>query len=609
VILTIDFETYYDKEFSLSKLTTEEYVRDDRFEVIGVSVQVGEQKPEWFTGTFEETKKWLEQFSWSDSLVIAHNAMFDAAILTWRFGFKPRGWLDTLCMARAVHGMDVGNSLAKLSEYYGLGIKGTEVVAAMGKRREDFSAYDMEKYGGYCKNDVELTYKLFACLEEHFGPVELKLIDLTVRMFSEPALELDVPILEQHLETVKDKKQKLLDACSADLENLMSNQKFAEKLRELGVDPPMKISLTTARETFAFAKTDEGFKELMDHPNEEVQALVAARLGNKSTLEETRTQRFMDIGKRGSLPVPLKYYAARTGRWGGSDQINMQNLPRKSPIKSALKPPSGYVIIDADSSQIEARTLAWLSGQKDLVQAFEKGEDVYKIMASKIYNKGIEEITDDERFVGKTAILGCGYGLGADKLHMQLKTFGKNIPVDSCKIIIDAYRKSYPMIPKLWKQGDSCLEALAKDQGTEFGAQPQALKFLPMVGFDLPSGLQIRYPELRRIQDPARYSEEYAYKTKTGFVKIYGGKVVENVCQAIARCAIGEQMLRVAKQYKVVMTVHDSIIAIAPTEEKEEAAKYVQECMKWRPKWAQTLPLNCEVKYGDSYGTTSKYTG
>jgi DNA polymerase I-like protein with 3'-5' exonuclease and polymerase domains len=609
MLITVDFESFYDKEFSLSKITTEDYVRDDRFEVIGVGVKVNEEPAQWFSGTFEETKQWLEQFPWAESLVLAHNAMFDAAILTWRFGIKPKGWLDTLCMARAVHGMEVGNSLAKLSEYYELGAKGTEVVAALGKRREDFSEYDLAQYGGYCKNDVELTYKLFGCLEGYFKPSELKLIDLTVKMFSEPVLELDLPILEQHLEEVKDKKQKLLDACSTELDALMSNQKFAEKLRELGVDPPMKISNTTGKEAYAFAKTDEGFKELMEHPDEQVQALVAARLGNKSTLAETRTQRFIDIGKRGKLPVPLKYYAARTGRWGGADQVNLQNLPRKSPIKTAIKPPSGFILIDADSSQIEARTLAWLSGQNDLVEAFEKGEDVYKIMASKIYNKEVEDITDDERFVGKTAILGCGYGLGADKLHIQLKTFNRDVPVDACRRIIDAYRRAYPAIPMLWKQGDSCLEALAKDQGTVFGAQPQAVNFLPMIGFDLPSGLQIRYPELRRIHDPARYSDEYAYQTKTGFVKIYGGKVVENVCQAVARCAIGEQMLRVAKRYKVAMTVHDSIIAIAPVEEKEQAAKYVQECMRWRPKWAQTLPLNCEVKYGDSYGTTSKYTG
>jgi hypothetical protein len=317
MLICLDFETFYDKAFSLTKLTTEEYVRDAQFEVIGVGVKVDEGPTAWFSGTFEETKTWLEQFDWANSLALAHNAMFDAAILTWRFGIKPKGWLDTLCMARAVHGTDVGNSLAKLSEYYELGAKGTEVVAAMGKRRGDFSTQELAQYGGYCKNDVELTYKLFTCLVEHFESGELKLIDLTVRMFSEPVLELDLPILEQHLEEVKDKKQKLLDSCTAELDTLMSNQKFADKLRELGVDPPMKFSPTTGKEAYAFAKTDEGFKELLEHPSEEVQALVAARLGNKTTLEETRTQRFIDISKRGALPVPLKYYAARTGRWGG----------------------------------------------------------------------------------------------------------------------------------------------------------------------------------------------------------------------------------------------------------------------------------------------------
>jgi DNA polymerase len=614
MIITIDFETYYDKEFSLSKMTTEEYVRDDRFEVIGVGVKVDEAEPEWFSGTHEETADFLAKFDWANSFVLAHNMMFDGAILSWRFGIKPMAWLDTLCMARAVDN-ESSNSLAKLAQRLGVGQKGTEVLMAMGKRRVSFTTEEMARYGEYCCNDVNLCYDVYNILKANFKLKELKLIDLTLKMYTSPKLRLDLPLLEQHLEEVKARKEALLKKAMADREILMSNQKFAGRLLSLGVEPPMKFSPATGKLTLALAKSDEGFKALLEHPNEEVQALVAARLGTKSTLEETRTERFVSIAKRGSLPVPLRYYAAHTGRWGGDDKLNLQNLPRKSKLKEAIVPPKGYVLIDADSSQIEARTVAWLSGQNDLVKAFEAGNDVYKIMASEIYRKPIDKIDDAERFVGKTTILGAGYGMGWKKFQAQLLVFGVSMPDTMCQHIINTYRGFYPRIPNLWNEASLCLEALASEdlKTANFGIQPQAVSVLPGVGFDLPSGLPLKYMNLRMTeeQNPKTgiWEKHYMYDTRRGTTKIYGGKVVENLCQALARCVVGEQMLRIAKRYKVVLTVHDAVACIAKENEWEEAAVYVQECMRWRPTWAETLPLNCEVKYGSSYGSTVKYEG
>ena len=410
-ILTIDFETYYSQTYSLTKFTTEEYVRSDDFEVIGVSVQSNDDEPQWFSGTQAETKEWLGQFDWDNSFALAHNAMFDSAILSWIFDIRPKAWLDTLCMARATDGLEVGNSLAKLADRYGIGEKGTEVLNALGKRRADFSKDELARYGEYCCNDTSLTYTLFNILVERFSLSELKLIDLTLSMFYNPVLQLDTLLLEQHLMQVRDRKDKLLQACISDKDTLMSNPKLAELLLSLGVEPPMKISPANGKETYAFAKNDEGFKLLAEHADERVQAIVAARLGTKSTLEETRTERFIGISLRGKMPVPLRYYAAHTGRWGGDDKLNLQNLPRKSLLKKAIVAPKGYVLVDADSSQIEARTVAWLSGQNDLVKAFDDKQDVYKIMASSIYGKDEKEISADERFVGKTTILGAGYGM------------------------------------------------------------------------------------------------------------------------------------------------------------------------------------------------------
>lgn len=598
-ILTIDFETYYARDFSLTKVTTEEYVRDDRFEVIGVAVKENDGKAIWYSGSHEFIATCLSKYDWANSFALAHNAMFDSAILTWRFGIKPMAWLDTLCMARATDGLEVGNSLAKLVERYNLGAKGTEVLDALGKNRSDFSADELDAYGKYCVNDVELTYKLFEILQPRFSLSELKLIDITIKMFSEPTLFLDTALLEQHLMQVRTRKEKLLDACVADKETLMSNPKLAELLISLGVEPPMKESPANGKQTYAFAKSDEGFKALADHPDERVQAVVAARLGTKSTLEETRTERFISISKRGKMPVPLRYYAAHTGRWGGDDKLNLQNLPRKSLLKEAIIAPDGHVLIDADSSQIEARIVGWLAGQKDLVDAFERKEDVYKIMASAIYGKSEDEIEASERFVGKTTILGAGYGMGSTKFGIQLKTFGVEIDDAEAHRIIEVYRSTYPHIPRLWQEAGRSLEALRNKQTCEVGHQAQALTITES-GFLLPSGLYLNYPDLQCDSDG-----QYSYSSRRGRIKIYGGKVVENVCQALARCVIGEQMLRISKRYKVALTVHDAVMAVVPEEQRDEAMVYINECMRWRPKWAQELPLACELGVGKSYGDCS----
>ena len=602
-ILTIDFETYYDRSYSLSKVTTEEYIRDEIFEVIGVSVKVDSGESQWFSGTKAKTKAWLDQFDWDNAIAVAHNAVFDMAILNWHFDIRPKRIVDTLSMLRAIDGPDAGNSLAKAAERYGLGVKGDEVINALGKMRVDFTPEEMARYAEYCINDTDLTYDLFQKIAVGFPAVEFRLIDLTIRMFTEPVLTINKQALQEHLGKVQHMKSQLLGKSLITKENLMSNPQLAETLRSLGVEPPMKISPTTGKDTYAFAKNDEEFKALLEHSNPIVQAIVAARLGVKSTLEETRTERFIKIADRGPLPVPLRYYAAHTGRWGGDDKVNLQNLPRKSPLKKAILAPEGYTFIDCDSSQIEARTLAWLAGQHDLVAAFDRGEDVYKIMASSIYGVPVDEVTGDQRFVGKTTILGCGYGMGAAKFQAQLKTFNFDMELEECKRIISVYRETYPMIPLLWRQTGDALEAIANNQTAPIGLDG-VLTVCGADGIKLPNGLSLKYPNLRYIMSDGK--SEMVYDQKKGRAvltsRIYGGKAVENICQALARIIIGEQMLMVARRLRVVMTVHDAVGAIAPTEKAEEAQQFVEACMRIRPKWATALPLNCESKKGASYG-------
>jgi DNA polymerase I-like protein with 3'-5' exonuclease and polymerase domains len=403
-LVTLDFETYYDVGFSLSGLTTEEYIRDPRFQVIGVGIKIDDGESRWITGTHNAIKQELDQINWKESVLLCHNTQFDGGILSFIFNIIPSIYLDTLSMARAVHGVDVGGSLAFLVEKYNLGRKGTEVIDAKGKRLEDFNQVDLAQYGSYCKNDVDLTYKLFQVLAPEFPENEIKLIDLTLRMYTEPVLEVDDALLQARLEEVQAEKSELLKGLMTRLEcdteecvrgKLASNKQFAEILQELGVIVPLKISPATGKDTFALAKGDQGFLDLCEHEDPYIQELCRVRLGTKSTIEESRIERFLGIGARnkGKLPIPLKYYGAHTGRWAGSDKVNFQNLPardkKKKALKNAIIAPEGHQVINCDSSQIEARVLVWLAGQNDIVKWYEEGRDVYSEFASKVYNKQI----------------------------------------------------------------------------------------------------------------------------------------------------------------------------------------------------------------------------
>jgi DNA polymerase len=287
------------------------------------------------------------------------------------------------------------------------------------------------------------------------------------------------------------------------------------------------------------------------------------------------------------------------------DSLNLQNLPSRGPsagkLKKAIIAPEGYVIIDADSSQIEARVLAWLAGQDDLVQAFANGEDVYKIMASSIYGKPVNEISPSERFVGKTTILGAGYGMGATKFRAQLKVLGADVTEDEAKRIIAVYRGTYPMIPALWQQAQTTIFGLTHSLNTDLG-RPGVLKTVASEqAIELPNHLLLRYNQLSTYEGESGRAE-FQYKTRNGWNKIYGGKVIENVCQAIARCIIGEQLVKIAKRYPVVLTVHDAIACLAPETQAVTARNYIEECMRWTPDWATGLPVNCESGFGKSYG-------
>ena len=615
-IVTIDFETYYDREYSLSKMTTESYIRDDRFEVIGVAIKVNNHPTDWYSGS--NVGQFLRSLDYSDKAILCHNTAFDGAILSWHYNIKPKLWLDTLSMARPFHNSTVGGSLKALANHYGIGQKGTEVLDALGKRRKDFTPEELDRYAGYCVNDVDLTYTLFKKLKAGFPVSELLIIDQTLRMYTEPTIVLDTQVLAQHLEKVKQDKSDLLSGLGlvglseAQIKKaLMSNQIFAKLLQRLGVEPPMKLSAKTGKASLAFAKTDKPFTNLLEHEDPRVQNLVAARLGTKSTIEETRTENLMQVAERGRLPIMLNYYGAHTGRFSGGDKMNLQNLPRNGAIREALCAPEGELLIACDSSQIEARMVAYLAGQDDLVQAFREGRDVYSEFASDVYGKTITKKDKVERFVGKTCILGLGYGMGAAKFRNTLALGMGGISVDidenEAERIVRLYRQKNHKIVSLWQK---CGQALT---GMLAGGSGQVCNLVPYdsEGIILPNTLRVRYPALRNTGNGFEYiGDARAFRKWTEskgtvdveWTRIYGGKVTENIVQAMARIVVAEQMAAIGRKYHVAFQVHDEVIISAPVEGATDAQQFVETKMSTPPSWAPDLPVACESGVGKNYG-------
>ena len=611
-IVTLDFETFYAKGYGLRKYTTEEYILNPQFQVIGVAIQIDNGKPVWYAG--EQASKGIDAIDWSNTMLLCHNTQFDGAILKWVFGKQPVAYLDTLCMARAKHGVEAGGSLKALAERYQIGEKGEEVLQALGMRLEDFPEHQLRQYGEYCKNDVRLTYDLFKILSKDFPLPEIKLIDITLRMFILPILRVNQKLLKERLNELKEEKtlmlKGLMETLDCDTEEavrkkLASNIQFAKILEDMHIPVPMKVSPTTEKETYALAKTDAGFIELQESDNPVLQELCAVRLGTKSTIEETRIQRFIDIGTRnnGLLPIPLKYYGAHTGRWAGSDKVNFQNLPsrdvKKKALKNAIIPPPNHVVINADSSQIEARILVWLAGQHDQVELYRQGKDVYCDFASRVYKKTITKKNNKERAVGKTCILGLGYGTGHIKLKGVLKlNAGIEVNEIESKRLVKLYREVNHEVVKLWDECDRALRDIASwpaDRLPYYLGSGKCLLVEPK-GIKLPNGLYITYPNLQRGKDG------FEYKSRRGTISIWGGAVVENVVQALARIVIGEQMIQINEKYRPALTVHDAVVCVTTKATAQESLDYIMGIMSIAPTWAEDLPIACEGAFGDSYG-------
>ena len=612
---TIDFETYYDKDYTLKKIQTDAYVLDPRFEIIGVSAKASrDSEPVWFSGKERHVKEFLQDtISWDTTPVCAQFTQFDGFICTQRLGLKPKMWLDTLSMSRMHYPWLVSHSLKHMADYLGIGQKGSQVESYMGYHRDDFTAEELADYGEYCDNDTALTHTIAELLIDRTPLLELVLIDMTIRMFTEPHLVGDTDRFKAYYDSEIRRKEDLVASSGVDKPQLMSNPQFADLLIGAGVVPPTKQSPTTNRTTWAFARTDEAFTDLLDHPSEEVRRLVEARLGVKSSIAETRALRFVEASKRGAMPVFLSHWGAKTtGRLSGGNKMNWQNLPARGSakeIRNCIRAPDGYKVVVGDSSNIELRFAMVTAGQTDAVEQIklydalgdEAESDMYCDFSTKLHGRVITNTEADykERFIGKVAMLSLQYSSAYVTFMSMLRTLaGIIVTENEAKRIVNLYRHTFGELPEIWKYCNDRVLAAIHNKDKLASVDVNGWFLTTQDGFALPGHVGVVYKNLRKSKEG-----DWIYDMGRTNPKIYGGKVFENLCQHGSRHVVMWQTAKIHRKYPVALSVHDEVVCVVPEDDAEDCRDYMGEVLRTAPKWCRDeLPLNCEVAIGDSYG-------
>jgi hypothetical protein len=660
-LVTLDFETYYDADYTLKKLSTSEYIRDPRFKAQMVGIKIGNKPTRIYTGA--GIKRALDAIPWNTHSLNAHHAQFDGFILSHHFKIFPKKIYCTMSMARGLFNNDIGAGLHEVSLFCG-GVGKTDadsLAETVGVLKWPKAL--IERVTPYCTGDVDECYRCLTYMWPRMPRDEMDIIDVTCRMFTDPVLKVDIPrVQKEHAREVAAKREMMLrvaakatdeklsakerrelgenpseeDIAIRKAKKLIGSGRYADLLRDEGVEPPVKISpawIDTPKDertdekkyAYAFAKTDLAFVKLQEHPNPAVRELVEARLSVKSNTNITRAWRFLEAGKGGApLPVYYKYAAAISLRWGGGNKMNMQNLTRGGELRKSIIAPAGHVIVVKDSGQIEARTNAWFWGQNDLLDEFRASDaktdkDPYCKQADIIFGRDISKSDEDERFVGKVAVLGLGYQMGAERFQntLALGTMGRvvHLDLDICKSVVYAYRKKNWRIKAGWAKCQEIIEQMARGIEGSYKCISWAEDTLY-----LPNGMVMRYPNLRDkrvitaianklagLEDEFDPEEQewdgpnFVYDDKDNEVKLYGGKLCENIIQALARQIVANQLLAISRKERVVMTTHDEVAAICKKARAEKVATFMQAEMMRPLPWCTDLPLNAEGGYDVFY--------
>ena len=685
-LVTFDAETYYDTQYTLSKMSTSEYVRDPRFKLQMFGIKIGRGKTKVYNG--KQAAKILKAINWATHSLLCHNLQFDGFILSHHYGIVPAKYYDTLGMARGLHSNEIGASLDDVAQHYG---KGSKIEGALEPTKGvlDWPKQMYDSVALYCAQDVDLTYEIFKEMHAIYPPDEIDLIHMTARMFCAPVLRVDIPRVQAEYErevterkelmlsiidprkyddktTLKTKAERELQGEERDMlivkRVIGSNEKFVSLLLDAGLTEdqiPRKISPAWMKRSaeekaltldekysYAFAKDDLEFTGLPDKvwelfsdldPNDpgcvlkasalqiRLQQLVDVRISVKSTTNITRAERFLKAGANGMrLPVGYSYYRAHTGRMGGNNKMNMQNLTRGGELRLSILAAPGHQLAVADSGQIEARVNAWLWGQNDLLDAFraadaynyrvrdipksqrplplEHEKDAYCRFATKICNRDINVNNTDERQLGKVCVLGLGYQMGAPKLQMTLAKGALGgpkivLPLEEVARIVSIYRRENYKIAAGWQMCAQWIEHMADER-----AEPITYKCLE-IGHEyirLPNGMCLKYPDLKKAKGDKGW-DEWTYQSGDMRKKIYGGLLCENLVQALARIIVMHQMLMIDKKYPVVMTTHDETVAHPKTKDAQKCYDFMEKCMTTPLWWCPDIPLAAEGGFADNY--------
>lgn len=668
-LLFLDFETYYDQgSYTLRKMTPAEYILDPRFEMIICAVKANNGPHEIIDGP--DFPAWLAQFDPRITTTVTFNSLFDNAILAWQYGFVPETMIDAMAMARALDGHVLSRfNLATLAEHLRMlgnphiKPKGTTIANVSGMRRAAIMSDPIlwAEYKNYALTDNEDCEQIFLHYYPRLPWAERRLMDLVLRCCIEPRFIVDTPMLDQHIKDVQAEKALLLtNAGNVDKKDIMSTTKFKAALEALGVDIEYKPSPTAKdangdpKEIPAFSKSDEFMERLQNDPDPAVAALATARVGLKSTLEETRSATLWRIGSLpwatqangqprlysgGTMPIPLRYGGAHTHRLSGDWRMNMQNMPTvrgskgKSKLRLSLKAPKDHTVVTCDLGQIEARLSAWICGAITLIEEFakydagDKSFDPYNRLASATFGRPVNRKltgTPDEimGFIGKTGILGLGYGCGKDHFHTMVLRSARAMGMDISSIYtraigdkgVDTYRSRYPQMPAGWRKLSSLIESYWFTPG------PHKVMFGPVEighGYVLgPNGLKLEYADPSRRWKPDDQgvggSWEYTYRYGNFYHRIYGAKLLENIVQFLARVVVMNAALRIRDRgkgtscpwaYRFVHQAHDELVFIVPDSELNETTRIIHEEMVRRPSWGLDIPLVAEIGTGDSYGS------
>lgn len=613
--LVLDFETYFDQRLSLKKMPGLLYIRDPEFQIYGAAVKFDDTPSQWLSAA--ALRPWLAALDWTDITLIGHNSNFDFTLLYEQYGHSPRQRIDTLALCRMLLPHDLNFDLDSICELLGLGNKLPGALSQVKGVRE-LSPELEALLAQYAIQDAELTWALYNHLFPLLPDEGKRWMDVIIQASTEGVLRFDLEAADQALNDAREAQAAAVNASGTTPEVLRSNPQFAEALRAKGIEPPTKISKTTNQRTFAFSKDDPEFISLLTMPD--IAPLVRGRMAAMSNTEIDRIIKLMRITELPpyTLPVQLNVSGAHTQRLSGGGGINMQNLNRGSMLRRALHAAPGHVLLVADSSQVELRLNLWFSGEQTAIELLTPGEyrwlpqgakwegaDYYTMAAMKRRGLSAEQVTKAIRQFEKVVVLGCGYGMGAQRFRRGCAAgMMGNPPVylseEEAAQTIFSYRSNNPFVVQSWArlQNDVLPAMTMANPNLRLG--PLTIEHEAIL---LPDGMRLLYPNLQPAEDG------WSWGLNGTMHRPYGGILQENCIQALAAVVIKQQALRALDAFadaniwgaKLVLQVHDELVFQIPEAYAQDALRILVDAMSWTPDWAPGLPLRCEAMYDRSY--------